>query len=155
MSAATPAASGSPDGTTLSNTDVPQNASSMDRTVLEYLRVRGYHAAEQSLLQDLDVSPSPTDKGKAKETSVSVNDFAKHLAGFIEAKTGDDPSKGSASTSGSFQNLVATIGAVGAEEILSIDPTDKQEGYRELEAWVDGSLDMYRVGLLFRTMIRL
>ena len=44
-----------------------------------------------------------------------------------------------------IQNLIASIGSVGAEEILSLDPTDKQEGFRELEAWVDGSLDMYRV----------
>ncbi|GLB36081.1 putative WD40 associated region in TFIID subunit, NTD2 domain [Lyophyllum shimeji] len=43
-----------------------------------------------------------------------------------------------------IQNLIASIGSVGAEEILSLDPTDKQEGFRELEAWVDGSLDMYR-----------
>ncbi|KAJ7630871.1 TFIID and SAGA subunit [Roridomyces roridus] len=43
-----------------------------------------------------------------------------------------------------IQNLLASIGPVGAEDILSLDPTDKQEGYRELEAWVDGSLDMYR-----------
>jgi transcription initiation factor TFIID subunit 5 len=44
-----------------------------------------------------------------------------------------------------IQNLIASIGPVGAEEILSLDPTDKQEGFRDLEAWVDGSLDMYRV----------
>jgi len=44
-----------------------------------------------------------------------------------------------------IQNLIASIGSVGAEELLSLDPTDKQEGFRELEAWVDGSLDMYRV----------
>ncbi|KAJ3552076.1 hypothetical protein NM688_g4350 [Phlebia brevispora] len=43
-----------------------------------------------------------------------------------------------------IQSLIASIGPVGAEEILSLDPTDKQEGFRELEAWVDGSLDMYR-----------
>ena len=49
-----------------------------------------------------------------------------------------------------IQNLIASIGAVGAEEILSLDPTDKQDGFTELEAWVDGSLDMYRVsGPLF------
>ena len=46
-----------------------------------------------------------------------------------------------------IQNLIASIGSVGAEEVLSLDPTDKQEGFRELEAWVDGSLDMYRVSL--------
>nr|GAT44129.1 TFIID and SAGA subunit [Mycena chlorophos] len=43
-----------------------------------------------------------------------------------------------------IQSLLANIGPVGAEDILSLDPTDKQEGFRELEAWVDGSLDMYR-----------
>ncbi|CAK5280195.1 unnamed protein product [Mycena citricolor] len=43
-----------------------------------------------------------------------------------------------------IQNLLASIGAVGAEDILSMDPADRHEGYRELESWVDGSLDMYR-----------
>ena len=44
-----------------------------------------------------------------------------------------------------IQNLISSIGPVGAEEILSLDPTDKHQGFRELESWVDGSLDMYRV----------
>ncbi|KAH8835724.1 TFIID and SAGA subunit [Flagelloscypha sp. PMI_526] len=43
-----------------------------------------------------------------------------------------------------IQNLIASIGAVGAEEILYQDPSDRHEGFKELESWVDGSLDMYR-----------
>ena len=44
-----------------------------------------------------------------------------------------------------IQALIASIETVGAEDILLSDPTYHQEGFRELEAWVDGSLDMYRV----------
>ncbi|KAF8588495.1 TFIID and SAGA subunit [Ramaria rubella] len=40
--------------------------------------------------------------------------------------------------------LLASLGATGAEEALSLDPTDKGEGFKDLETWVDGSLDMYK-----------
>ena len=58
-------------------------------------------------------------------------------------------------SSSNIQNLIASIGPGGAEEILSLDPTDKQEGFRELESWVDGSLDMYRVRVLSSSLLKL
>ena len=44
-----------------------------------------------------------------------------------------------------IQNLIASIGSIRAEEILSLDSTDKQEGFRELEAWVAVAVTLYRV----------
>ncbi|KIO20458.1 hypothetical protein M407DRAFT_220655 [Tulasnella calospora MUT 4182] len=42
--------------------------------------------------------------------------------------------------------LLAALSRAGMtiEEALARDPTDKQRGYKELEEWVDGALDMYR-----------
>ncbi|KDQ20487.1 hypothetical protein BOTBODRAFT_183267 [Botryobasidium botryosum FD-172 SS1] len=41
-------------------------------------------------------------------------------------------------------DLLAGLEGTGAEDALALDPTDKHEGFRQLEEWVDGSLDMYR-----------
>lgn len=46
-----------------------------------------------------------------------------------------------------LSKLLASLDAAGAEEILSLDPSDRAEGFRDLESWVDGSLDMYRVSI--------
>lgn len=157
MSVATPGPSSqspsapSPNSTTQ---DAAQHASPAERVVLEYLRSRGYTAAEKALLDAVE-SPSPNDKGKQPET-ISAEDLVKKLAVFAQnpSRPGENVFKESSTvlqeltTMGNpinIQNLIASIGSVGAEEILSLDPTDKQEGFRELEAWVDGSLDMYRV----------
>ena len=152
MASATPAASRSPDGPTPASSDPPQNASVVDRTILDYLRSRGYHSAEQSLVQDLVTSSD--DRGKQAGVSISAEEFVKKLAVFLENNSGENALRDSTSVlrnlstmsnPTNIQNLLATIGAVGTEEILSLDPTDKQEGFQELEAWVDGSLDMYMV----------
>jgi transcription initiation factor TFIID subunit 5 len=161
MSAATPARSpqSSEDGTPANPTpsDPAQNASQADRTVLEYLKFRGFSAAEKGFLHDLEHASTPDDKGKRPETStISSEDFVKSIAVFAQKPS--RPGENVMNVSGNvlhglatmknpvnIQNLIASIGSIGAEEILSLDPTDKQEGFRELEAWVDGSLDMYRV----------
>lgn len=44
-----------------------------------------------------------------------------------------------------LSKLLASLDAAGAEEMLSLDPSDRAEGFGDLESWVDGSLDMYRV----------
>ena len=51
-------------------------------------------------------------------------------------------------TTSTVSDLLGNIAPGGADEIISLDPTDKHEGFRDLEAWVDGSLDMYRVSIL-------
>lgn len=158
MSANTPPTSSrSPSITSPANQSVDplQNASPEDRKTLEYLRSRGYTEAAKALLESLDPDASPDDKGKQPET-VSPDDLLKALAVFAQKATrpGENVLKDSANVlqeltamgnPSSIQNLIASLGSVGAEDILSLDPTDKQEGFRELEAWVEGSLDMYRV----------
>jgi transcription initiation factor TFIID subunit 5 len=154
-SAQSPAATGSP--TNAASQDPAQNASAVDRIVLEYLRARGHSSAEQALLEAID-GASPDDKGKRSETTstISSEDLVKKLAVYAQkpSRPGENVLKESANVlqeltamgnPTNIQSLIASIGSVGAEEILSLDPTDKQEGFRELEAWVDGSLDMYRV----------
>jgi transcription initiation factor TFIID subunit 5 len=134
--------------------DSAPNVSLAEQAILEYLRSRGHSAAEKAFLNDIEAA-SPDGKGKQAET-ISVDELVKTLAVFAQkpSRPGENIFKDSASVlqeltamgnPTNIQNLIASIGSVGAEEILSLDPTDKQEGFRELEAWVDGSLDMYRV----------
>lgn len=150
MSAATPTAS-TPDPSTPAppSTESNQATLSADRLVLEYLRARGHKVAEQDSLGSSD------DKGKSP-VSISGEELIKKLTLFAEkpAQPGENTLKTSLGVqkelatvvnSSNLQNLIASIGPVGAEEILSLDPNDKQEGFRELEAWVEGSLDIYRV----------
>lgn len=156
MSDATPAAeSSSPEAASPSPQDALQSASATDRMVIEYLRARGHNSAEQALIDALE--SSDTDKGKQPETqTLSTDELVKRLAVYAQKPTrpGENVLKDSGNvlqelnTMGNpvnIQNLIASIGSVGAEEILSLNPTDKQDGFTELEAWVDGSLDMYRV----------
>jgi len=134
--------------------DSAQNVSIAEQAILDYLRSRGHSAAETALLNEIEAA-SPDGKGKQAET-ISVDELVKTLAVFAQkpSRPGEnifkDPSTvlqelTAMGNPTNIQNLIASIGSVGAEEILSLDPTDKQEGFRELEAWVDGSLDMYRV----------
>ncbi|KAI0361503.1 TFIID and SAGA subunit [Trametes cingulata] len=167
MSAATPAAS-TPDGVSpsataanaaeSSNKDVTSNA---DQLILEYLRARGHTAAVNAFLEEIERKASSTDvdKGKQPETApsstISPEELVKQLAIFAQKPADPDQNAlkdsssvlqelSSTGTPQNIQNLISSIGPVGSEEILSLDPTDKHEGFRELEAWVDGSLDMYR-----------
>jgi transcription initiation factor TFIID subunit 5 len=120
-------------------TAAPNPASSqhaLDALVLEYLRSRGHAAAEQALQNHLGVD------GIVGPSTIDPAELAQQLAKFsgqpdgVKVEDGAEP--------GTLQ-LMATVAAAGAEEILSADPTDRYQGFRELEAWVDGSLDMYRV----------
>lgn len=162
MSDATPVAdSSSPEEGSPSNTgpqDALQNASATDRLVVEYLRARGHSTAEQALVDALE-NGDAEDKGKrAEAATISTDELVKKLAVYAQkpSRPGENVLRDSGNvlqelnTMGNpvnIQNLIASIGTVGAEEILSLDPTDKQDGFTELEAWVDGSLDMYRVRL--------
>ncbi|KAI0068451.1 TFIID and SAGA subunit [Artomyces pyxidatus] len=154
MSAATPTASTpdvlSPSGT-LNSLEPSAGTTATDRLVVEYLRSRGHKAGEELLAEAL----SGDDKGKGSALTTSADTLVQKLSVFSEkaSQPGENAFKNSASiiqelaslgSSSNIQNLIASIGPVGAEEILSLDPTDKQEGFRELESWVDGSLDMYR-----------
>ncbi|KAG9314306.1 TFIID and SAGA subunit [Chiua virens] len=148
MSAATPAASSS--SSISPTTTAPQDSSSIDRLVLEYLRVRGHKNAETALLETLDTGTT-----EDAENTVSSDELLKALAVFAQkpSRPGENVLRDNAnvlqelSTMGNppnIQNLIASLGVVGAEDILSVDPTDKQEGFKDLETWVEGSLDMYK-----------
>lgn len=157
MSAETPASSQSPFAPSPSNPkDSVQNASAEEKAVLEYLRSRGHSAAEKALLSDIEAGSPDDSSSKQQQETIAANELVKTLAVFAQkpSRPGENVFKDPSSvlqelqTMGNptnIQNLIASIGSVGAEEILSLDPIDKQEGFRELEAWVDGSLDMYRV----------
>jgi transcription initiation factor TFIID subunit 5 len=153
MSAATPTAS-TPDASTPAPPSAETNQATLaaDRLVLEYLRARGHKSAEQALTESIS---SSDDKGKSP-IIISGEELVKKLTIFAEkpAQPGENTLKttlgvqkelASAVNSSNLQNLIASIGPVGAEEILSLDPNDKHEGFRELVSWVEGSLDMYRV----------
>lgn len=136
--------------------------SAEDEKVLEYLRSRGYAAAEKALLNAIDNADN-ADNAKQPDNTISAQDFLRSLAVFAQkhSKPGENVLKDSSNVlqeltamgnPSSIQNLIASIGSVGAEELLSLDPTDRHEGYRELESWVDGSLDMYRVCTVLLTL---
>lgn len=158
MSVATPSGSSqSPAAPSPSNQEAVSNAPGTDRLIVEYLKARGHPTAAKALLDELEAA-SPNESGKQGET-ISAEDFVKLLSVFTQkpSKPGENALKDSANvlqeltsmgSSVNIQSLIASIGTVGAEELLSLDPTDKQEGFRELEAWVDGSLDMYRVCII-------
>lgn len=132
--------------------------------ILDYLRSRGHKDLEK-ILEEIErnaVAPTPPsdDKGKQPETppaqSISQEELIKQLAIFAQKPANPDENALKDSSNvlqeisaignpQNIQNLISSIGPVGAEEILSLDPTDKHQGFRELESWVDGSLDMYRV----------
>ncbi|TDL28530.1 TFIID and SAGA subunit [Rickenella mellea] len=166
MSVATPAASNPSSGSLSPANQLPdaptRPGNSTEQLILTYLRERGHRNAERALREALNL-PLTEDDGKwgdSAKITVSESELRKHLVPFWQKKDrppGEnlfaDPNLTLQAllTSGAAPNptvtgLLASIGAggVGADEILSLDPTDKHEGFRDLEAWVDGSLDMYR-----------
>lgn len=151
MSAATPTSSTPEAGTSPAAVpqDIPSNASSVDRLVLEYLHAHGFTSAEQAFSESLEGD----DKGKGREISgatITADELVKKLSSMLE-RSGDTTVQNalkditSLSNTSNLQSLISSIGPGGTEEILTLDPTDKQDGFRELESWVDGSLDMYKV----------
>jgi transcription initiation factor TFIID subunit 5 len=154
MSAPTPGTSApTPEGSTPAATaqDGVQDPTAVDRVVLEYLRSRGHKAAERALLDALE-----GDEPMIDGSGISPEDFIRRLAVFLQkpSQPGHNALKDGTPASQelnalenpqSIKDLLKSLGPIGAEEILSADPMDKQQGFRELEAWVDGSLDMYRV----------
>ena len=158
MSTGTPGPSQSPaqEPPTPSATQDVVQAADTDRLVLEYLRVRGYKAAEEALselVDDASETPGPT--------TISGDELISKIAVFASKPSRPDENVFKSTPNvleglvgmnnpTTIHDLIASLGAIGAEDILVSDPTDKHGGYRELEAWVDGSLDMYQVRTLTR-----
>jgi transcription initiation factor TFIID subunit 5 len=173
MSAATPAPSNPPsepspppNANTAATETTTNDAASTEQLIIEYLRSRGHRNAERALREALNLPASGGEDSKESDseasqeiqTTVSDAELRKHLVPFFQRK--DRPAgenaltdasltlqslQSSAVTSPTVSALLGNIAPGGADEIISLDPTDKHEGFRDLEAWVDGSLDMYRV----------
>ena len=125
------------------------------------MKERGHKGAERALREAWGLLTEEEEESEPLQQTVSDADLRKHLAPFWQrhdrppgenALTDANITMQSLLTSGvttpSVASLLASIGPGGADEILSLDPTDKHEGFRDLETWVDGSLDMYRVSRL-------
>ena len=172
---ATPAQSNTPDASSppahepqeVASTSQPQDdpAANVDQLVLDYLRQRGHGGAERALRDALGLPspPAEVDDSSTPETqpiTVSDAELRKHLVPFwkkrdksgenalADAKVSMQGLVTGGVTTSSVAKLIENINPGGADEILSLDPTDKHEGFRDLEAWVEGSLDMYRVSTL-------
>lgn len=89
-------------------------------------------------------------KGKTDASGVApeqLEDFLKVL-GALEKKLGDPSTTAAGKVSKpTLDALRASFSGTSVEFALVVDPTAKQEGFRQLEAWVDGSLDIYRVSV--------
>ena len=157
MSTGTPGPSQSPvqEAPTPNATQDVVQAADTDRLVLEYLKVRGYKGAEEALSESMEDDTSESNKTSGP-TTVSADELISKIAVFASkpSRPGENVFKSTPSVleglmgmnnPTTIHDLIASLGAIGAEDILVSDPTDKHGGYRELETWVEGSLDMYQV----------
>lgn len=121
--------------------------------------MRGYTEAEEALSELID-DASESNKASGS-TTISADELVSKIAVFASkpSRPGENVFKSTPNVleglvgmnnPTTIHDLIASLGAIGAEDILVSDPTDKHGGYRELEAWVEGSLDMYQV----RTLVR-
>ncbi|KAJ4486044.1 TFIID and SAGA subunit [Lentinula aciculospora] len=149
-----PTASGSPTATSppQAQATAPTGAD-VDLLILQYLRAKGHNIAEKAFLNEIEGSSS--DARNARPEIINPEELVRTLAVFAQkpSRPGDNTLKDSSnvlselSTMGNppaLQTLISNISSVGSEDILTEDPSDKPEGFRELVAWVEGSLDMYR-----------
>lgn len=136
--------------------EAASNGTDLDILVLEYLRAKGHTVASKALSDEINDSLSDS----ARPQTINSEELVKTLAVFSQSpsRPGENALKDSSAVlselnamggSSALQTLISNISSVGAEEILTEDPSDKPEGFRELVAWVEGSLDMYRVCHLF------
>lgn len=149
-----PTPSHSPSATSPSQTqeNAPSGAD-VDRLVLQYLRAKGHNVAEKAFLSEIEGFSS--DAQSARPETINAEELVKTLAVFTQdpSRLGDNALKDSSTVLSelsainppALQTLISNISSVGSEEILTENPSDKPEGFRELVAWVEGSLDMYRV----------
>lgn len=95
--------------------------------VLEYLRQRGFKRAEQAFLED------------ASKTQSLSELASQNLPGE------DVPAKVDPEQAGKDAAMIAALRSRGRDEAVVLDPSERGEAFRQLESWVDGSLDIYRV----------
>ncbi|CAE6383066.1 unnamed protein product [Rhizoctonia solani] len=95
--------------------------------VLEYLRQRGFKRAEQAFLED---------NGKTQNLDELVK---QNLPEESAAPVKVDPEQ-----AGKDAAVIAALRSRGRDEAVVLDPSERAEAFRQLESWVDGSLDIYR-----------
>ena len=180
MAAATPAPSNAPSNpgspvtaqVTQETQPAGHDSKNVDSLVLSYLHQRGHKGAEKALREALGIPSPPLEGGEDDRESVeppqqTVSDaeLRKHLVPFWQkdgagknALADSDVTMQGLMTGGvttpSVASLLKAIGPGGADEILSLDPTDRHEGFKDLENWVEGSLDMYRVRAACRQLLK-
>ncbi|KAL5534287.1 hypothetical protein ACEPAG_749 [Sanghuangporus baumii] len=166
MSAATPAPSNPPSEESSQHDPATQEpatqngSANTDQLVIEYLRRHGHKDAERALRDALGLPSPPTEDeattSEPPKPTVSDAELRKHLVPFWQKK--DKPGENVLAdgkvamqslmnggvTTPSVSQLLESINPGGADEILTLDPTDRHEGFRDLEVWVEGSLDMYQ-----------
>ena len=103
--------------------------------IVDHLRARGYNSVAD------EFEASSKDDSPKKQTTINTDELREALGKALSGGNDADDVKDVPN----LQDLLSNLGNVTVDEILSLDPTDRHEGYRELEAWVEGSLDMYRV----------
>ncbi len=137
-SVATPPASGSP-STPSAEKQPAENMSKaeLDTSIIEYLRARGYHDVA-------DAFDTSLRDEKGKKSVVDTEALRKALEPRLKESANLLNELTTMTSPANLQNLLLNLGS-GLDDILSTDPSDRHEGFKELESWVEGSLDMYRV----------
>jgi transcription initiation factor TFIID subunit 5 len=158
MSVATPTAS-SPEPTSPvapTATEAAPNVKTMDQLVMQYLQSRGHESTANALGDAIGATGNTS-------TTLSVEDLLKKMAVFAEKSTQSNENTYkeavkivqdlvASGTTHNIKNVIMNVGPEGAEDVLALNPEDKHEGFRELEAWVEGSLDIYRVRAISLTV---
>lgn len=102
-----------------SPSSLPPDTTMVDRIVLEYLRKRGFRAAENALSRE--VGP-----GANKPSNVNPSSLA-----LIDADVDDD-----------LRSVLMLL--QNPSDLVEADVLRYEESFRELLDWVDGSLDVYK-----------
>ena len=132
------------------------SAASIDNLILTYLRERGFDIAEpavRDVLERHQLESTP----KTTRYLVPESELRKHLIPFWPKKEtlGEEnallderitlQSILSVGVPSSVASILCDISPGGADNVLMLDPTDRHEGFRYFESWVEGSLDLYKV----------
>ncbi|KZT44566.1 WD40 repeat-like protein [Sistotremastrum suecicum HHB10207 ss-3] len=131
---------------------VPQSTSRSDSDAAanDIISNRGFNQDSNSPdKSDTELRRTTRSTTRAQANHVQSQDVIKAAAPFATKNTAADTSTVQAlqaipSTAQKLSTLLTSVAGQGAEDILSLDPSDRLEGFKDLESWVDGSLDMYR-----------
>lgn len=123
----------------ISNRGFNQDPNSPDKSDTELRRTtRSTTRAQANHVQSQDVI-------KAAAPFATKNTAADTVNALAEPQSTVQALQAIPSTAQKLSTLLTSVSGQGAEDILSLDPSDRLEGFKDLESWVDGSLDMYRV----------